>query len=271
MRTNYFPGVIALAASAVLAAPAPDAVALAPRATPTLYLCGDSTMAKNGANDGDTDGWGQYIGQYTSLTTVNQAIGGRSARSYWNEGRFATVAGLAKSGDIVVIEFGHNDGGTPTSNDNGRSDCPGSGTETCISDATGETVYTFVFYVIQAAKLMLAKGATVILSSQTPNNAWETGSFVWAPPRFVGYQKTATTALASSSVTFVDHFQATDNMYQKLGNSATNALYPNDHTHTSPAGAKLVAEAFAEAIAKKMNGTTSLASYITTVPNVYRL
>ena len=51
----------------------------------------------------------------------------------------------------------------------------------------------------------------------------------------------------------------------------TNALYPNDHTHTSPAGAKLVAEAFAEAIAKKMNGTTSLASYITTVPNVYRL
>lgn len=24
--------------------------------TPTLYLCGDSTMAKNGANDGSTDG-----------------------------------------------------------------------------------------------------------------------------------------------------------------------------------------------------------------------
>lgn len=26
------------------------------RATPTIYLAGDSTMAKNGANDGSTDG-----------------------------------------------------------------------------------------------------------------------------------------------------------------------------------------------------------------------
>lgn len=31
-------------------------VALAERASPTLYLAGDSTMAKNGANDGSTDG-----------------------------------------------------------------------------------------------------------------------------------------------------------------------------------------------------------------------
>ena len=99
-------------------------------------------MAKNGANDGDTDGWGNYIGSYLKLTTVNKAIGGRSARSYWNEGRFQAVADLVKSGDIVVIELGHNDGGTPTSNDNGRSDCPGTGTETCISDATGENVYS---------------------------------------------------------------------------------------------------------------------------------
>ena len=123
-------------------------------------------MAKNGANDGVTDGWGNYIGKYLKVTAVNKAIGGRSARSYTNEGRFTEIVNLVKQGDIVVIEFGHNDGGSPESDDNGRSDCPGAGTETCTSDATGETVYTFVYYVIQAAKLMTAKGATVILSSQ---------------------------------------------------------------------------------------------------------
>ncbi|KAH7160496.1 rhamnogalacturonan acetylesterase, partial [Dactylonectria estremocensis] len=236
----------------------------------TVYFCGDSTMAKNGANDGDTDGWGNYIGSYVSLTTVNKAIGGRSARSYWNEGRFKAVADLVVSGDIVVIEFGHNDGGTPVTNDNGRSDCPGSGTETCISSSTGETVYTFVYYVIQAAKLMTAKGATVILSSQTPNNQWETGVFGGAAPRFVGYQKTAVTALGSSAVTFVDHFQAVSNMNLKLGNSAVNAFFPNDHTHTSPTGAKYAALAFAQAIYQKMNGTTSLQSYIKTpITTVY--
>ncbi|KAF7527830.1 hypothetical protein G7054_g10340 [Neopestalotiopsis clavispora] len=263
---------LALSALHVTATPTPVDAELAPRATPTLYLCGDSTMAKNGANDGDTDGWGQYIGDYVSITTVNDAIGGRSARSYWDEGRFATVAAAVTTGDIVVIEFGHNDGGSPESSDNGRSDCPGAGTETCTSDATGETVYTFVYYVIQAAKLMTAKGATVILSSQTPNNLWETGSYVYSAPRFVGYQKTAAAAIGSSSVTFVDHFQAVANMYAKLGNSATNALYPNDHTHTSPTGADLSAQAFAEAIATAMNGTTSLQSYVVSdYPTPYRM
>lgn len=260
---SFTAAVLSALPASVTAAP-PSVVELAPRATPTLYLCGDSTMAKNGANDGDTDGWGSYMGNYVSVTAVNKAIGGRSARSYWNEGRFQAVADLVQSGDIVVIEFGHNDGGSPESNDNGRSDCPGSGTETCISDATGETVYTFVFYVIQASKLMTAKGATVILSSQTPNNQWETGTWSGAAGRFVGYQLTAKNAIGSSSVTFVDHYQAVSNMYLKLGNSAVNALYPNDHTHTSPTGADLSAQAFAQAIYQGMNGTTSLQSYIKT-------
>lgn len=237
-------------------------------AAATVYLCGDSTMAKNGAGDGDTDGWGQYLGSLTSQTVVNEAIGGRSARSYWNEGRFAAVADLATTGDIVVIEFGHNDGGSPESSDNGRSDCYGDGTETCTSDADGSTVYTFVFYVVQAAKLMLAKGATVIMSSQTPNNPWETGTFSCTPSRFVGYAKTAAAAF-SSGVTFVDHFQAACDTYYNLGDSAVNALYPNDHTHTSPAGATYMAEAFAEAIRTSMNGTTPLQPYITYTGSVY--
>ncbi|KAK8041391.1 hypothetical protein PG994_014398 [Apiospora phragmitis] len=228
-------------------------------AAPTVYLCGDSTMAARGANDGATDGWGQYFAKYVATGTVavvNKAIGGRSARSYANEGRFTEVANLVKTGDIVVIEFGHNDGGSPNKNDNGRSDCPGTGTE------TGEAVYTFVFYVVQAAKLFRSKGATVVLSSQTPNNLWEGGSFGQGAPRFVGYQATAARSLGDAGVTFVDHFQAVANSYRRLGNSGTNALYPKDHTHTSPAGADLSAQAFAQAVATGMNGTTSLRDYI---------
>lgn len=150
------------------------------RASPTIYTCGDSTMAKDGAANGETDGWGEYLGNYTTATVVNKAIAGRSARSYWEEGRFSAVADLVVEGDIVVIEFGHNDGGSPESDDNGRSDCPGDGTETCTSDADGSTVYTFVYYVVQAAKMMIEKGATVVLSTQTPNNPC-TLSLFWSP------------------------------------------------------------------------------------------
>lgn len=256
-----------VALSAITATASP--VALAPRATPTIYLCGDSTMAKGGAGNGETDGWGQYLGNYTTATVVNKAIAGRSARSYWEEGRFSAVTDLLNEGDIVVIEFGHNDGGSPESDDNGRSDCPGTGEETCTSDADGSTVYTFVYYVSEAAKAIVAKGATVVLSSQTPNNPWETGSFVYSAPRFVGYQKAAA-ALFSTGVSFVDHFNAADQMYQQLGDEAVTAYYPSDHTHTSPEGADKVAQAFAQAIATAENGTTSFADYIISdVPIVY--
>lgn len=264
MKYSLFSSIAALALSSSKAFAKP--VELAARADPTVYFCGDSTMARS--SDGVMDGWAQYVEQYLTVSTVNKAIGGRSARSYWNEGRFQEVADLVQSGDIVVIEFGHNDGGSPESNDNGRSDCPGAGTETCVSDATGETVYTFVFYVIQASKKMLEKGATVILSSQTPNNQWEGGTYSGAPSRFVGYQKTATNSIGDTGVTFVDHHQAVSNMYLKLGNDAVNALYPSDHTHTSPEGADLSAKAFVQAISQAMNGTTSLAPYVKEPVNI---
>ncbi|KXJ88662.1 SGNH hydrolase-type esterase domain-containing protein [Microdochium bolleyi] len=257
-------GVLASAAPA----PAPAPVEVAPRAGPTVYLCGDSTMAGRGANDGQTDGWGAYLGRYLNIPVVNKAIGGRSARSFWNEGRFQEVANLAKSGDIVVIEFGHNDGGSPRSNDNGRSACPGTGTETCVSDKDGKTVYTYPFYIIQGSKLMLAKGATVILSSQTPKNQWQNGVYNDAAPRFVDYQRLSRDALASASVTFVDHFRAVSNMYKKLGSGAVNAFYPKDYTHTSPGGADASAKAFTQAIYQKLNGATSLAPHVKTPVNI---
>ncbi|WYZ43223.1 hypothetical protein EsH8_VI_000922 [Colletotrichum jinshuiense] len=256
---------LALNALQATAAPAPEPAELAARA-PTVYLCGDSTMARS--SDTQMDGWGQYVSKYLTVNVVNRAIGGRSSRSFWNEGRFQNVANEVKAGDIVVIEFGHNDVGSPRSNDNGRSVCPGEGTETCISDTTGETVYTYIFYVIQASKLMLAKGATVILSSQTPKNQWATGSYVGTPSRFVAMQKKATDTLANPSVTFVDHHQAVSNMYKKMGASAVGALYIKDNTHTSAYGADLSSQAFVQAIYQKLNGTTSLAAHVKTPINI---
>lgn len=72
---------------------------------------------------------------------TNNAIAGRSARSFTREGRFDAMLANVKSGDYVVIEFGHNDGGSLTPTDNGRSDCTPVGTDystTCTS------VYGFV-------------------------------------------------------------------------------------------------------------------------------
>ncbi|KAJ4350725.1 hypothetical protein N0V95_004512 [Ascochyta clinopodiicola] len=232
------------------------------RAGPTIYTAGDSTMAAKGANNGLTDGWGQYLSKYVTVPVVNKAMAGRSARSYTNEDRFTAIANLVKAGDIVVIEFGHNDGGTPTTaTDNKRSDCPGTGETTCKSGLDGSTVYTFDHYVKAAAKTFIAKGAKVVLSSQTPNNLWEGGKYAVSAPRFATYAAQAAKEVGAGA-SFVDHFQAVANMYKKLGSTATNALYPKDHTHTSPEGADLSAQAFAQAIKLALNGTTTLSPYL---------
>ena len=105
--------------------------AVAAAGAATIHLCGDSTMADQGNKK--IQGWGEYL-RYSfkpsEFVVKNSAISGRSARSFTREGRFTTVAGAVKAGDWVVIEFGHNDGGS-LSKDNGRSDCYGDGAQTC--------------------------------------------------------------------------------------------------------------------------------------------
>ncbi|KAL4915828.1 SGNH hydrolase-type esterase domain-containing protein [Aspergillus aurantiobrunneus] len=206
----------------------------------TIYLAGDSTMASS------TPGWGDYIADSVSIEVSNQAIGGRSARSYTREGRFQAIADSLQEGDYVVIEFGHNDGGS-LSNDNGRTDCPGTGDETCetVYDGVAETVLTFPKYLENAALLFVEKGANVLISSQTPNNPWETGEFAYSASRFVEY---AQLAAEVAGVEYVDHGAYTAAIFEALGADTVNSFYPEDHTHTNDAGSDVVADAFLKAV-----------------------
>jgi len=233
MLSSLYPALtLALAATTALSAP-------------TVFLAGDSTMVSSGNNDG-TQGWGAFLTGYISLPVTNNAIAGRSARSFTREGRFTAMAPNVKSGDYVIIEFGHNDGGSLTPTDNGRTDCNpvnNNYATTCKTTYNGasETVQTYYTYLLNAAKLFKAKGANVIISSATPNNVWEGGSYSYSSSRFVGYARDAATA---AGVTFVDHGLYTATLYQKAGSATVNSYYPHDHTHTSPAGANVVARAF---------------------------
>jgi rhamnogalacturonan acetylesterase len=213
-----------------------------------IYLCGDSTMARG---NGQIDGWGEHLDKFMTIPVINRSIGGRSARSYTVEGRFAQVAAQVVAGDTVVIEFGHNDGGSlANGRDNGRTDCPGSGAQTCeATSAQGKrvTVRTFPAYLIDAGKAFVAKGAKVVFSSMTPNNIWEGGSGKYSSNRFSDYAKQAAVTVGQGA-SFVDHGLYTAKEYQKLGASTVNGFYKQDHTHTTAAGARVVAEAFVQAV-----------------------
>ena len=110
-----------------------------------------------------------------------------------------------------------------------------------------ETVHTFTWYMKQGAQKMLDQGATVILSEPTPNNVWESGEFSYAPYRFYYLAWLAAEQLGGSSagVYFLPHGQYTAQAWEALGRDVVNDGFPQDHTHTGPYLADVVAQSFA--------------------------
>jgi rhamnogalacturonan acetylesterase len=178
-------------------------------------------------------------------------------RSYSVENRFASLATLLKPNDFVIIEFGHNDGGSLSSTaDNGRTDCPGAGTQTCNTDLQ-KGILTYPAYLKNAAALFTKLGARVVIASPTPDNPWEGGKFAYSSPRFTTYSNS--TAALFEQANFVDHGTFVANTFQKLGGTAVDKFYTKDHTHTSPAGADVVAKAFVKGL---LCSQSALAGYV---------
>lgn len=83
-------------------------------ASTTIFLVGDS-LVQSYEDDEFIGGWGQYLPYFFDESKVNIenfAKGGRSSRSFINEGRLKLVKQEIKKGDYLFIEFCHNDDDT---------------------------------------------------------------------------------------------------------------------------------------------------------------
>lgn len=77
----------------------------------TIYLAGDSTVANYPKWKSPKAGWGQMISDMfeKNIVVKNQAVPGRSTKSYIDEGRLDKILKQIKKGDYLFIQFGHND------------------------------------------------------------------------------------------------------------------------------------------------------------------
>ncbi|MDH7598784.1 MAG: GDSL-type esterase/lipase family protein [Sedimentisphaerales bacterium] len=219
---------------------------------PTVFLVGDSTV-KCGRDDGANGqwGWGRPLADLFDLTRINvrnMALGGRSSRTFITEGLWDKVLAELKSGDFVLIQFGHNDGGPVNDSFRARGSLKGVGDQTQEIDnmLTGqhEVVHTYGWYIRKYIKDTKAKGATPIVLSPIPRNIWADGKVVRASS---DYGKWAAEAAAMEGALFVDLNEIIATRYEQEGQQKVSATYftPIDHTHTSWAGAKVNAECVA--------------------------
>ncbi len=214
---------------------------------PTVWLVGDSTV-RNGRGDGANNqmGWGDELAPYLDLNKVNlvnRAIGGRSSKTYITEGHWAEVLATIKPGDIVLIQFGHNDGGAPDDPARARASLPGVGDETQEIEnpilKQHETVHTFGWYLRKYVADTHAKSATPVLCSLIPRKIWKDGKIVRNTDTYAGWTREVAVA---TNTDFIDLNEITARKYDALGEAAVEPLFGDPHTHTTLAGAIMNAE-----------------------------
>jgi lysophospholipase L1-like esterase len=214
---------------------------------PTLWLIGDSTV--NNGTPGQK-GWGSVIAPFfdeTKINVVNRARGGRSSRTFYTEGLWDAVLKEVKAGDFVLMQFGHNDGGSLRQST--RASLKGNGEETqdYTDEKNGktETVHTFGWYLRKYIADTKAKGATPIVLSLIPRNDWKDGKVMRA---FPGYGQMAKDAAQTGGGAFVDLNGIIADKYDALGEAAVKPFFPNEHTHTNQAGAEINAQSVVEGL-----------------------
>lgn len=203
---------------------------------PTLWIVGDSTVKSNSP----MRGWGQDLGGFfnpSRISVVNRAIGGRSSRTFFTEGRWQEILKDIKPGDFVIIQFGHNDVGPLDERGKFRGSVKGIGPETekvTHPDGRIEEVRSYGWYLREFARTAREKQAKVILCSPVPHLKYDKdGKFVHDWKEWRGWVEACA---KSERAAFLDLSDLIARAYEKLDQATVTSHFADKGTHTNAVG-----------------------------------
>ncbi len=195
-----------------------------------LFIAGDSTAAEYGPERAPQAGWGQMLQSYLDparFEVHNHAKGGRSTRSFIDEGRLDAIAAELRRSDVLLIQFGHNDAKFED--------------RTRYTDPDSDYPRMLMRYV-QVAR---DKGATPVLITPVARLLYDFGSLLDTHARYtLAMQQLA----AREHVALIDLNDRSMRWIRALGEQGARPYFlfvPEQHkadgTHFSVAGANAVA------------------------------
>lgn len=210
-----------------------------------VFLAGDSTCAPRREKDRPKWGWGEKLGEYLDgYEVVNLAVGGRSTKSYIDEGRWDKLIAKVSKGDVVLIQFGHNDE---------KKKSPDK------YAAPNGAYYDNLCRFIQEVK---AKEATPVILTSLSRRQFKDGVIKHTHGE---YPAAAKKAAADNGVVALDIEQLSYDWLSSLGEkeSASRFMFSvdgEDNTHLTELGADEIAEMVAQAL--KNSGNSYLAALV---------
>jgi lysophospholipase L1-like esterase len=159
---------------------------------------------------------------------------------------------MIKPGDVVIMQFGHNDSSPLDDTARARGTLPGNGEETKeIYDPITrkqEVVHTFGWYERQIIEQARSKGATPIVASLIPRKTWTNRASPNAKIVRADYAEWAEQAAQQDHALFVDLNAIIADQYDKFGPDKVEGFFGDPNTHTNLAGAKMNAESVIEGL-----------------------
>ena len=227
---------------------------------PVLFLVGNSTMRTGTLGNGNNGqwGWGYYAHEYfdeNKITVENHALGGTSPRTFYDS-FWKPVIEAVRQGDYVFLELGHNDNG-PIDSIRARSSYRPHGRLEIAEDSTiihnkitnkKETVYTFGGYIRRFISEIRAKGATPILFTLTPRNAYEADAPGKIQRKLADFTPAIFAIGEETETPVIDLNDISATKLEKYGPWKTDYHFYLDKIHTSAYGARMNAQSAAEGI-----------------------
>ncbi|WP_437920485.1 gliding motility-associated C-terminal domain-containing protein [Sphingobacterium sp. LRF_L2] len=214
-----------------------------------IVLIGDSTVQSGQeTRENGLWGWGSALKELyetTDLEIDNEAIAGTSSRTFYRD-HFATVLGGLNSGDILLLQFGHNDVGSVTGD--GKSSLKGIGTDTrTVTNTAGgtEIVRSYGWYLQQMVQQAKAKGVKPVVVSPVPKNNWNEEFIARDVEEYALWAKQIAT---QEAVTFLDLHNLVADLYDQLGQTIVDGYFPSDALHTNKIGATETAKIVYQAL-----------------------
>lgn len=255
LKSFVYKGIVVGAAVSLIMASAVYADNSAAEQKTTVYIVGDSTACEYGNDESyalPRAGWGMYLNNFLSdrAKVVDLALSGRSSKSFTTEDNYQQLCDEIKSGDYLLIQFGHNDAKNSTEEDlQNRYTNPEGDVDT--DGSFKKSLYD------NYVKPAIDKRAYPVLISPVSRRKFDESGKVKDSHGL--YDDAVRSLAAEMNIPFVDMTKITEDAYNQAGADGTkllHALFADrtkgengiDNTHFSHYGAMYIASLLAEAL-----------------------